>query len=83
MMGSQRNVAHAEESAEVAVLYASLEKLKGLTRKIQGSLTRLEANMGVVREAVEPVHDNTQSSQTLLRSTASLQFVLGSSLILL
>ncbi|KAA6407036.1 MAG: exocyst complex exo70 [Lasallia pustulata] len=68
LMASQRNVAHAEESAEVAVFYATLEKLKSLTKKIQGSLTRLEANGRVVSEAVGPVHDNTQSSQTLIQN---------------
>lgn len=82
MMASQRNVAHAEESAEVAVFYATLEKLKSLTKKIQGSLTRLEANGRVVSEAVGPVHDNTQSSQTLIQSTACLHFGPGSALIL-
>lgn len=69
-MVGPRNVAHAEESAEVEVLYANLDKLKTLTKKMQGSLTRLEINGRVVKEAIGPVHNNTQSSQTVIQSTA-------------
>ena len=80
-MVGPRNVAHAEESAEVEVLYANLDKLKTLTKKMQGSLTRLETNGRVVKEAIGPVHNNTQSSQTVIQSTAFLQFGLRSVLI--
>lgn len=70
-MVGPRNVAHAEESAEVEVLYANLDKLKILTKRMQGSLTRLETNGRVVKEAIGPVHNNTQSSQTVIQSIAS------------
>lgn len=69
-MVGPRNVAQAEESAEVEVLYANLNKLKALTKKMQGSLARLETNGRVVKEAIGPVHHNTQSSQTVIQSTA-------------
>jgi exocyst complex component 7 len=62
-MVTSRNPAYAEESAEVEVLYANLEKLKVLTRKIQGSLARLETNGKVVKDAIGPIYSNTQSLQ--------------------
>jgi exocyst complex protein 7 len=63
-MVAPRNAAFAEESAEVEVLYANLEKLKLLTKKIQGSLVRLETGGNVVKHAIGPIYSNTQSLQT-------------------
>lgn len=54
---------YAEESAEVEVLYANLEKLKSLTKKIQGSMSRLETNGKVVKDAIGPIYNNTQALQ--------------------
>ncbi|KAE8384948.1 Cullin repeat-like-containing domain protein [Aspergillus alliaceus] len=62
-MVAPRNTAYAEESAEVEVLYANLEKLKLLTRGIQGSLVRLETGGNVVKHAIGPIYSNTQSLQ--------------------
>ncbi|KAJ5175898.1 uncharacterized protein N7482_001775 [Penicillium canariense] len=62
-MVAPRNTAYAEESAEVEVLYANLEKLNRLTKKIQGSLVRLETSGKVVKEAIGPIYSNTQSLQ--------------------
>ncbi|KAJ5223793.1 hypothetical protein N7468_008335 [Penicillium chermesinum] len=62
-MVAPRNTAYAEESAEVEVLYANLEKLNRLTKKIQGSLVRLETSGQVVKEAIGPIYSNTQSLQ--------------------
>jgi exocyst complex protein 7 len=62
-MVAPRNTAYAEESAEVEVLYANLDKLNGLTRKIKGSLVRLETSGQVVKEAIGPIYSNTQSLQ--------------------
>ncbi|KAE8350096.1 Cullin repeat-like-containing domain protein [Aspergillus coremiiformis] len=62
-MVAPRNTAYAEESAEVEVLYANLEKLKFLTKKIQGSLVRLETGGNVVKHAIGPIYSNTQSLQ--------------------
>lgn len=62
-MVAPRNTAYAEESAEVEVLYANLTKLNQLTRKIQGSLVRLETSGQVVKEAIGPIYSNTQSLQ--------------------
>ncbi|KAL1985051.1 hypothetical protein VTN96DRAFT_8286 [Rasamsonia emersonii] len=62
-MVAPRNAAYAEESAEVEVLYANLDKLKVLTKKIQGSLDRLETSGRVVKEAIGPIYSNTQSLQ--------------------
>ncbi|KAH8424696.1 EXO70 family protein [Aspergillus melleus] len=62
-MVAPRNTAYAEESAEVEVLYANLEKLKLLTKKIQGSMVRLETGGNVVKHAIGPIYSNTQSLQ--------------------
>lgn len=62
-MVAPRNTAYAEESAEVEVLYANLEKLNRLTKKIQGSMVRLETGGKVVKEAIGPIYSNTQSLQ--------------------
>ncbi|KAJ5112637.1 hypothetical protein N7532_000682 [Penicillium argentinense] len=62
-MVAPRNTAYAEESAEVEVLYANLEKLNRLTKKIQGSLVRLETSGKVVKDAIGPIYSNTQSLQ--------------------
>ncbi|KAL2014428.1 hypothetical protein VTN00DRAFT_1953 [Thermoascus crustaceus] len=62
-MVAPRNTAYAEESAEVEVLYANLDKLRVLTKKIQGSLVRLETSGKVVKEAIGPIYSNTQSLQ--------------------
>ena len=45
------------------VLYANLDKLKVLTKKIQGSLGRLETSGRVVKDAIGPIYSNTQSLQ--------------------
>jgi exocyst complex protein 7 len=54
---------HAEESAEVEVLYANLDKLKTLTKRIQGSMARLETNGKIVKDAIGPIYSNTQTLQ--------------------
>jgi exocyst complex protein 7 len=62
-MVAPRNMAFAEESAEVEVLYANLDKLNVLTKKIQGSMVRLETGGNVVKHAIGPIYSNTQSLQ--------------------
>lgn len=62
-MAPPRNTVYAEESAEVEVLYANLEKLNILTKKIQGSMARLETGGRVVKDAIGPIYSNTQSLQ--------------------
>ncbi|KAF2793461.1 exocyst complex protein exo70 [Melanomma pulvis-pyrius CBS 109.77] len=62
-MVAPRKGAYAEESAEVEVLFANMEKMKGLTKKIQGSLNRLETSGKTVQEAIGPIYGNTQKLQ--------------------
>jgi len=62
-MTAPRRAAYAEESAEVEVLFANMEKLKGLTKKIQGSLNRLEASGKSMQDAINPIYSNTQRLQ--------------------
>ncbi|KAI5283257.1 exocyst complex component exo70, partial [Ascosphaera aggregata] len=63
-MVAPRNTIYAEESAEVEVLYANLDKLKLLTKKIQGSVQRLDHSGQVIQHAIGPIYSNTQSLQT-------------------
>ncbi|KAF2122182.1 exocyst complex protein exo70 [Lophiotrema nucula] len=64
-MVAPRKGAYAEESAEVEVLYANMEKMKSLTKKIQGSLNRLETSGTIVNEAIGPVMGDTSRLQTV------------------
>lgn len=68
-MVAARKAAFAEESAEVEVLFANLEKLSGLTNKIQGSLNRLDTSGKNVETAIGPVYGNTRKLQQTHRST--------------
>jgi exocyst complex protein 7 len=70
-MVAPRKAALAEESAEVEVLFANMEKLKALTKKIQGSLNRLETSGRNVQDAIGPIYGNTQKLQTTNSSTLS------------
>jgi exocyst complex protein 7 len=67
-MGGPRNAVYAEESAEVEVLYANLGKLKTLTKKIQGSVARLDASGQIVKDAIGPIYSNTQQLQITNRN---------------
>ena len=72
-MVAPRKAAFAEESAEVEVLFANMEKLKSLTKKIQGSLNRLETSGKSVQDAIGPIYGNTQRLQTM-NSSMQLQY---------
>lgn len=67
-MAAPYRAAYAEESAEVEVLFANMEKLKGLTKKIQGSLNRLEASGKSMQDAINPIYSNTKKLQTTNRN---------------
>lgn len=60
--------AHREEEAEVEVLNANLTKLKLLTKKIQGSIVRLDSSGQIVKEAIGPIYSNTQQLQVTNRN---------------
>ena len=62
-MVGPRKTALLEESAEVEVLFANMEKMKTLTKKIQGSVNRLDASGKAVQEAISPIYGNTQKLQ--------------------
>jgi exocyst complex protein 7 len=62
-MVAPRKGAFAEESAEVEVLFANMEKMKSVTKKIQASLNRLETSGKTVQEAIGPIYGNTQKLQ--------------------
>jgi exocyst complex protein 7 len=76
-MVAPRKGSYAEESAEVEVLFANMEKMQGLTRKIRGSLNRLDASGKAVQEAVGPIYGNTQKLQIANNSTSRFLLTLG------
>ncbi|KAL8765243.1 MAG: hypothetical protein Q9209_007636 [Squamulea sp. 1 TL-2023] len=58
-----RNADHAEESAEVEVLFAEAAKLDAISKKIKASSQRLDS--GYQPHAIKPVYSNTHSLQTM------------------
>ena len=62
-MAGITRVTHTEESAEVEVLLANMDKLKGLTKKIQGSISRLDTSGKNVQAAIRPIYGNTSKLQ--------------------
>ncbi|PSN71424.1 hypothetical protein BS50DRAFT_282702 [Corynespora cassiicola Philippines] len=62
-MASLRKGGLAEDRAEVEVLFANMDKMKGLTKKIQASMNRLDASGKIVQEAIGPIYGNTQKLQ--------------------
>ena len=68
MMVATKNAAFAEESAEVELLRASLDKLTTLTRKIKSSTARLDVSGEIVRQAIGPIYSNTQQLQITNRN---------------
>jgi exocyst complex component 7 len=60
-----RQAADEEARAEVEVLNSRLEKTSQLTKKIQASLTRLEATGKSLGDAIKPISGSTQRLQVL------------------
>ncbi|CAL8575863.1 exocyst complex component exo70 [Xanthoria parietina] len=60
-----RNADHAEERAEVEVLFAEAAKLDTISRKIKASSARLGDRGQPSKHAVEPVYSNTRGLQTM------------------
>lgn len=72
-MVTQRHAAYAEESAEVEVLYASLDKMKSVSKKIQGSMARLNETGRTVQDAIGPIYGNTQRLQIQNKNIDKIQ----------
>jgi exocyst complex protein 7 len=70
-MVAPRKSAYAEESAEVEVLFANLEKLNTLTKKIQGSTNRLDTSGKNVQTALGPIHGSTRQLKQIHTSAWS------------
>lgn len=67
-LSNGRHAADEEARAEVDVLNSRLEKTTQLTKKIQASLSRLEATGKSVREVAGPLNGETKKLQTLTHS---------------
>ena len=65
MPPADRRAAFAEEAAEVEVLNANLTNMKSLSKRINASMSRLEASGRTVQDAIGPVYGNTQRLQTM------------------
>lgn len=52
------------------VLLANMDKLKVLTRKIQGSIQRLETSGKNVQDAIQPIHGNSAKLQITTTSSS-------------
>lgn len=59
-MAASRRAIFAEESAEVEVLLANLDKLTIISKKIQGSVNRLELSGQDLQKAMKPIHGSTK-----------------------
>ena len=64
-MAKARNAAHAEESAEVEILFAEAAKFDSISRKMKASLARLEDGGQIVKDSIGPVYSSTQSLQVV------------------
>ena len=70
-MAKARNAAHAEEKAEVEVLFADALKYTELAKKLRALQAGLEGGGKTVRDAIGPVHNNTREHQIMIRSMSS------------
>lgn len=59
VMASDQRAAYAEESTKVEVLNTNLANMKSLSKRINGSMSRLEASGWTVQDAIGPVYGNT------------------------
>ncbi|KAL8728204.1 MAG: hypothetical protein Q9166_005552 [cf. Caloplaca sp. 2 TL-2023] len=60
-----RNTDHAEESAEVEVLFAEAAKFDVICRKIKASSARLDGGGQLSKGTVKPIYSNTYGLQTM------------------
>lgn len=72
LSAATRHAQDEEARAEVDVLNARLEKTSQLTKKIQASLSRLEASGKSVQDAIGPIYGNTQKLQVIGHSMYSI-----------
>lgn len=67
-MAAPRRAVFAEERAEVEVMFANVEKMNSLAKRIQGSANRLESSGSVIQTAVAPLMGNTSKLHAMNRS---------------
>ena len=77
-MATLRNLAHAEEKAEVEVLSAQAVKHNDLAKRLKALQVDLETGGRNVRDALGPVHSNTRDHQVLIRSTLAYALEISS-----
>lgn len=67
-MAKARNAAHAEEKAEVEVLFADTVKYSELGKRLKALQASLEGGGRTVKDAIGPVHNNTREHQIMIHS---------------
>lgn len=68
---------HTEESAEVEVLLANMEKLKSLTKKLSTSLTTLDDGGRGLQSSIRPIYGNTGRLQTANQNIENVRMNIG------
>lgn len=72
-MAKAWNAVHAEEKAEVEVLFADAAKYSDLGKRLKALQASLEGGGRTVRDAIGPVHNNTRDHQIMIHSKTALQ----------
>lgn len=67
-MAKARIGEHAEERAEVEVLYAQAQKHADIGKRLAALQARLQGGGRSVQESIGPIHDNTKEHQTVSSS---------------
>ena len=69
MMAKRQNAVHAEEKADVEVMYAQIATYVDTGKKLQALRERLADGGRAVKEAQGPVHNNISDEEIIIRST--------------
>lgn len=71
-MAKARNAIHAEEKAEVEVMFARVTEHLRIGKNLKALQISLEGGGRTVKDAIGPVYSNTREHQIMIKSTLSL-----------
>lgn len=72
-MTKARNAVHAEEKAEVEVLFADAAKYSDLGKRLKALQASLEGGGRTARDAIGPVHNDTREHQIMIHSKTAIR----------
>ncbi len=72
-MAKARNAVHAEEKAEVEVLFADAAKYSDLGKRLKALQASLEGGGRTARDAIGPVHNDTREHQIMIHSKTAIR----------